>query len=135
MHTIQLEVSWHRILDKYALPRYMGHPDLPGKMASPEDPGKSGSDCTTVTMVTYTDTHYLLIVITEILVEAECVFITLPILKMPDNLECQKGFPFRFLSPGQNFKGVKVCRVLKLMGNISVEIVNISEGEQLGMVY
>ena len=52
MHTIQLEVSWHRILDKirvlwakYALPRYTGHPDLPGKMASPEDPGKSGSDC------------------------------------------------------------------------------------------
>ena len=39
---------WTKVgfLVKYALPRYTGHPDLPGKMASPEDPGKSGSDCT-----------------------------------------------------------------------------------------
>ena len=52
MRTLQLEVSWYRILGKsrvlwakYSSPRYTGHPDLPGKMASPGDPGKSGSDC------------------------------------------------------------------------------------------
>eukprot|EP00116_Pleurobrachia_bachei_P003888 sb/3464150/ len=29
-----------------SVPRYTGHPDLPGKILSPEHPGKSGSDCT-----------------------------------------------------------------------------------------
>ena len=61
MRTLQLEVSWYRILDKsrvlwakYSFPRYTGHPDLPGKMASPEDPGKSGSDCIIMGMISVT---------------------------------------------------------------------------------